>query len=389
VTHQPIHTLYGGAHLFKSNTCIKLGALAQRAFAEYAPEPGSLAAIFGIPEPVEAQVHQRVTEKLTHEPIEDFRIDFEDGFGYRSDAEEDAAADNAARETTAAVQANALPRLFGIRIKSFHTESTKARARRTLDRFLSQAALPQNFVVTLPKITGPEQVAALADTLRPHPEIGIEIMVETPQSIFMLPQFVEAAGGRCVAAHFGAYDYMASLGITAANQDLHHTACEFARSMMLVSLAGSGVWLVDGATNLLPIPPKDGTPREKSDVVHRAWKLHYDNIRHSLYNGFYQSWDLHPAQIPARLAAVQTFFLEGLGDASVRMRNFLAQAAQATRVGSVFDDAATGRGLLNYFQKTVQCGAVRESEIPRLTGLTAEEFRLPLPQILAARGKAS
>ena len=387
MTYQPIHTLYGGAHLFKSNTCTKLGALAQRAFAEYAPDAHSLTRIFAMPFDLAAQVHQRVTDKLTREPIEDFRIDFEDGFGYRSDEDEDAAADNAARETTSAVQASLLPRLFGIRVKSFHAESTKARALRTLDRFLSQATLPENFVVTLPKITRPEEVAALAEALRPYPQAGVEIMIETPQSIFVLPKLVEAAGGRCVAAHFGAYDYMASLGITAANQDLHHTACEFARSMMLVSLAESGVWLVDGATNLLPIPPRDGTPQEKSDIVQRAWRVHYDNIRHSLYNGFYQSWDLHPAQIPARLVAVQSFFLEGLSDASLRMRNFMAQAAQATRVGSVFDDAATGRGLLNYFQKTVDCGAVAESEIPRLTGLTAEEFRLPLQQILQARSR--
>jgi citrate lyase beta subunit len=387
VTHQPIHTLYGGAHLFKSSTCAKLGGLAQRAFAEYAPDARSLARIFSIPGALAEQVHRRVTEKLASEPIEDFRIDFEDGFGYRSDEEEDAAADTAARETTSAVQASLLPRLFGIRIKSFHSASTRARALRTLDRFLSQATLPENFVVTLPKITRPEEVAALAEALRPYPQIGIEIMIETPQSIFVLPKLVGAAGGRCVAAHFGAYDYMASLGITAANQDLHHTACEFARSMMLVSLAESGVWLVDGATNLLPIPPKDGTPQEKSAVVQRAWKLHYDNIRHSLYSGFYQSWDLHPAQIPARLVAVQSFFLEGLSDASIRMRNFMAQAAQATRVGSVFDDAATGRGLLNYFQKTVHCGAVPESEIPRLTGLTADEFKLPLQQILEARAR--
>ncbi len=385
--HQPIHSLYGGAHLFKSNTCSKLGTLAQRAFAEYAPDAAYLTQVFSIPDGLGEQVYRRVTEKLAREPIEDFRIDFEDGFGYRSDAEEDAAADQAARETTAAVRSNALPRLFGIRVKSFHAESTKARALRTLERFLSQAALPENFVVTLPKITAPAQVAALAEALRAYPQIGIEIMIETPQSIFALPELIEAAGGRCVAAHFGAYDYMASLGIAAANQDLHHTACEFARSMMLASLAESAVWMVDGATNLLPIPPKEGTAEEKSAIVHRAWKLHYDNIRHSLYNGFYQSWDLHPAQIPARLVAVQTFFLEGLADASVRMRNFLAQAAQATRVGSVFDDAATGRGLLNYFQKTVQCGAVADSEIPRLTGLTAEEFRRPLQEILETRVK--
>jgi citrate lyase beta subunit len=159
-----------------------------------------------------------------------------------------------------------------------------------------------------------------------------------------------------VAAHFGAYDYLASLGITAASQNLHHPACDFARSMMLVALAETGVWLVDGATNILPIPP----------AVHRAWKLHYDNVRHSLYNGFYQSWDLHPAQIPARLVAVHTFFLEGLADASARLRNFRDQAEQATRVGAIFDDAATGRGLVNYFERAVRCGAISEDDVPRV-----------------------
>ena len=354
MTHQPIHTLYGGAHLFKSNTCTKLGGLAQRAFAEYAPDAASLERIFEIREALAAQVHLRVTEKLAREPIEDYRIDFEDGFGYRSDADEDASADNAARETTAAVHSNAPPRMFGIRVKSFHAESTRTRALRTLHRFLSQATLPENFVVTLPKITEPGQVAALAEALKLFPDVGIEIMIETPQSIFLLPQMVEAAGGRCMAAHFGAYDYMASLGITSACQDLQHPACDFARSMMLTALAETGVWLADGATNLLPFPPD----------VDRAWKLHYDNIRHSLYNGFYQGWDLHPAQIPARLVAVHAFFLEGLEEASVRLRNFRDQSEQATRVGAIFDDAATGRGLVNYFERAVRCGAIDESDVP-------------------------
>ena len=306
--------------------------------------------------------------------MEDFRIDFEDGFGYRSEAEEDAAADGAAREVTAAVQAKSLPKMFGIRIKSFRVE-TKARALRTLDRFLSQAILPKNFVVTLPKITAPEQVAELVVALRSHPDVRIEIMVETPQSIFMLPELVRAAEGRCIAAHFGAYDYTASLGITAANQDLHHPACDFARSMMLAALAETGVWLVDGATNLIPIPP----------AVHRAWKMHYDNIRHSLYNGFYQGWDLHPAQIPARLAAVYVFFLEGIEEASARLRNFMDQAAQATRVGAVFDDAATGRGLLNYFERAVRCGAIPENDVQGLAGVTVEELGSSFDRILAAR----
>jgi citrate lyase beta subunit len=327
--------------------------LAQKAFADYAPDSATVAKIFGIE--LASLVHKRVSEKLAREPIEDYRIDFEDGFGVRSDAEEDAAADNAAREVTAAVQAKALPRIFGIRVKSFHSVTTKARALRTLDRFLSQAALPENFVVTLPKITAPEQVSELVRALEPYPDVRIEIMIETPGSIFILPQLVEAARGKCVAAHFGAYDYMASLGITAACQDLRHPACDFARSMMLATLAETGVWLADGATNLLPFPPE----------VHRAWKLHYDNIRHSLYNGFYQGWDLHPAQIPARLIAVHTFFLEGLAEASARLRNFRDQSEQATRVGAIFDDAATGRGLVNYFERAVRCGAIQESDVPK------------------------
>ena len=353
--HQPIHTVYGGAHLFKSTTCSKLATLAERAFHEHAPDPSSLTRIFGIPEALAETVHLRVAEKLRREAVEDFRIDFEDGFGVRSDAEEDAAADKAAGEVTAAVQAKSLPGMFGIRVKSFHTETMKARAMRTLDRFLSKATLPENFVVTLPKITASEQVSELVRALQPYPTVRIEIMIETPQSIFILPQLLEAAQGKCVAAHFGAYDYMASLGITAACQDLRHPACDFARSIMLATLAETGVWLVDGATNLLPFPPE----------VHRAWKLHYDNIRHSLYNGFYQGWDLHPAQIPARLIAVHTFFLEGLAEASARLRNFRDQSEQATRVGAIFDDAATGRGLLNYFERAVHCGAIQESDVPK------------------------
>lgn len=351
MTHQPIHTVYGGAHLFKSTTCSKLGALAKKAFNDYAPDAATMAKIFGI-NGLEILIHTQVTQKLDREPIEDYRIDFEDGFGVRPDNEEDAAADNAAREVTAAVQARSLPRMFGIRVKSFYSEATKARARRTLDRFLANATLPENFVVTLPKITAPEQVAEL---VKAYPGVSIEIMIETPQSIFMLRELLDAAEGRCLAAHFGAYDYMASLGITAASQDLRHPACDFARSMMLATLAETGVWLVDGATNQLPFPPE----------VHRAWKLHHDNIRHSLYNGFYQGWDLHPAQIPARLIAVHAFFLEGLAEASARLRNFRDQSEQATRVGAIFDDAATGRGLVNFFDRAVRCGAIQESDVPK------------------------
>jgi citrate lyase beta subunit len=336
--------VYGGAHLFKASTCEKLGELARRAAKEH-----DLQAALGVPDEVAALV----TAKLAREPLEDYRIDFEDGFGIRPDEEEDAAALNAARE----IKNAGLPRQGGIRVKA------GPRGFRTLHLFLDNAGptLPANFVVTLPKVTAVAEVSGLAAAL--PPEIGIELMVETPQAVQHLREFVDACEGRCVGAHFGAYDYLAILGI--AQQDLLHPACDFARAQMLLQLAGTGVWLSDGATNLLPL---------KGSNIQAAWKLHYDHTRRSLYNGFYQGWDLHPAQIPARYAAVFSFFHQGLEAASIRLRNFVAAAAQATHIGGIFDDAATGQGLLNYFLRARACGALPQGadlpidELARLLG---------------------
>jgi citrate lyase beta subunit len=369
---QPVHTVYGGAHLFSADTCSKLGELAQKALAEYAPDPGALALAVGIPPGLAETVYQRVVEKLKREPVEDFRLDFEDGYGNRPDAEEDATADAAAREVAKGMAAGTLPQFLGIRIKPLN-EELKARSIRTLDRFVTavlkatNGRLPDHFVVTLPKITVPEQVGALANVLAALGDIPMEIMVETPQTIFMLPRLIEEARGRCIGAHFGTYDYTASLGITAANQHMLHPACDFARSMMQTTLAGTGVALSDGATNIMPVGDRA--------TVHRAWKLQYEHIRHSLDNAFYQGWDLHPAQLPIRYAAVFAFFLEGVDSASQRLRNFIDKAAQATLVGDVFDDAATGQGLLNYFLRAINCGAIPEREAPGLTGLTLAELR--------------
>ncbi|MBC7931743.1 MAG: hypothetical protein H7Z38_14380 [Rubrivivax sp.] len=215
-------------------------------------------------------------------------------------------------------------------------------------------------------------------------------MVETTQSIINhrgesnLPLLLEAARGRCTAAHFGTYDYTASCQITAAHQHMTHPACDFARHMMQVAFGGTGVWLSDGATNIMPVPAHraaagatltEEQEEENRRSVHRAWKLHYDHVQHSLTNAFYQGWDLHPAQLPTRYAAVYTFFLESLEAASERLSNFVEKAARATLVGDVFDDAATGQGLLNYFLRAINCGAVSEPEAIRLTGLTTDELR--------------
>lgn len=397
---QPVHTVYGGAHLFKSDTAMRLGQLAVRSFEAFAPDAAFFARALDLPDSLAETIFARVGEKLAREAVEDFRIDFEDGYGTRPDPEEDGHAVSAAQQVAKGMAAGTLPPFIGIRIKTL-SEELHARSIRTLDLFLtalvssSGGKLPNHFVVTLPKIVTPEQVTVLADIFddiepRLNLETGslkMEMMIETTQSIIAadgeigMPKMLEAARGRCTAAHFGTYDYTASCSITAAYQDMLHPACDFARNMMQVSFGGTGVWLSDGATNIMPVAPHRGDNltdeqiAENQTVVHRAWRLHYDHCRHSLSNAFYQGWDLHPGQLPTRYAAVFTFFLEGLDAASERLRNFVEKAAQATLVGDVFDDAATGQGLLNYFIRAINCGAVTEQEALELTSITLDELR--------------
>jgi citrate lyase beta subunit len=396
---QPVHTVYGGAHLFKADAAQKLGAVALRTLDEHAPDAATLAIATGADPASADRIYARVRDKLAREPVEDFRIDFEDGFGSRPDHEEDGHAQIAANEVAAGLRAATLPPSIGIRIKPLNDE-LKRRSLRTFDLFLTRllertdGVLPPNFVVTLPKITAPEQVAALASAcdafeywreLRPG-SLRFELMIETTQSVFAadgtvaLPRLVAEGGGRIVGAHFGTYDYTAACSITAAYQHMRHPVCDFAKQVMQVALAGTGIWLSDGATNILPIGSRD--------AVHRAWRLHAEHVRHSLVNGFYQGWDLHPAQLPTRYAAVYAFFLEGLDAASERLRNFVQKAAQATLVGDVFDDAATGQGLLNYFLRAMNCGAITEEEAVAKSGLTLEELRArSFARILQLRSK--
>ena len=405
---QPVHTVYGGAHLFRADSARKLGALALAALDEYAADGRTLAQILHL----EAEeddvtrfadtIRARVADKLRQEPIEDFRIDFEDGYGNRPDDDEDGHAQSAAREMAAGLEAGTLPPFMGIRIKPMSKE-LHARSLRTLDLFVTQLAtatksrLPPNFVVTIPKIMAPGQVAAvehacaaLERRLRVRTgALRLELMIETPQSILApdgssaLRALVAAGRGRVSGAHFGTYDYTALCGITASWQHMQHAACDFAKHMMQVALAQTGVQLSDGATNIMPVAPHratsdtpltDSQRRENHAAVHRAWKIHFDDVRHSLVNGFYQGWDLHPAQLPTRYAAVYAFFQSARPAATVRLRNFVEKTAQATLIGDVFDDAATGQGLLNFFVRGLSSGALTMDEA-RETGLTVEELQ--------------
>jgi hypothetical protein len=407
IDRQPVHTVYGGAHLFRANSAEKLGALALAALDEYAPDAATFAGAIlpsdgGSDLALAATVRSRVVDKLRREPVEDFRLDFEDGYGNRPDDEEDGHAQSAAREVAAGARNRTLPPFIGIRIKPLSRE-LHGRALRTLDTFVTTLAretrneLPSNFVVTIPKIMAAGHVAAVAGCCRAlerrlglrEDVIKLELMIETPQSILgadgssTLRALVDAGSGRVTGAHFGTYDYTALCGITASWQHMRHQVCDFAKHMMQVSLAQSGVRLSDGATNVMPVAPHRPTPdrpltqaqrQENREAIHRAWRIHVDDVRHSLVNGYFQGWDLHPAQLPTRYAAVYAFFLSARPAATARLRNFVEKAAQATLVGDVFDDAATGQGLLNFFVRGLTSGALTLDEA-RETGLTVEELQ--------------
>lgn len=431
---QPVHTVYGGAHLFTADIALRLGTAALRTLEEYAPDFATFGRAIGLAgsdampnaiEDLEAlrrrlakepdRVHQehraawlahsvytRVLAKLESEPVEDYRVDFEDGYGNRPDEEEDAHAVAVAHEMARGIVEKSLPPFIGIRIKPF-TEELGRRSLRTLELVAgtlleaSGGMLPPGFVVTLPKVTVPEQVAALVDVFElieaahalPAGTLQMEIMIETPQSVIgpdgtvPLPALVAAARGRCRGAHFGVYDYTAGVNITAAHQVPQHPACDFARHVMQVSLAGTGVTLSDGATNVMPVGPhraeggralSESQLEENMRAVHGAWRTHYGDVRSSLRHGYYQGWDLNPGQLPTRYAAVFAFFLESRQEAADRLQKFVERAAQATLLGNVFDDAATGQGLLNFFLRGINCGALTEEEA-LATGLTLEELR--------------
>jgi citrate lyase beta subunit len=401
---QPVHTVYGGAQLFKSDSVPKLGTIALRAMEQYASKPATLGAALGIADhPALATINRRVRDKLAREPIEDFRIDFEDGYGNRPDAEEDNHAGVVARELAKGIRDATLSPFIGMRVKPLN-EELRGRSIRTLDLVLTALVeegegLPKGWVVTIPKITILEQVEYTVTTLRAlERKLGLadrtlhfEAMVETPQIVLdstgrsLLPRILDASDGRLRGAHFGTYDYTAGINITAAYQRMQHPACEFAKHFMQVAFAGTDVWLSDGSTTVMPVPvhrETKGGPKltkkqlaENAASVHHAWQLHFDDVRHSLAGGFYQGWDLHPAQLVTRYAALYSFFLDGIDAAGVRLSNFVGKAAQATLVGDVFDDAATGQGLLNFFLRGINSGAITEAEALKMTGLTADEIR--------------
>jgi citrate lyase beta subunit len=368
---QPVHTVYVPAERFSRSTPADFGAEALRLLNTHTPGDGSFGAAFGLDPELAGPVRERVAAKLAREPVEDVRIDFEDGYGVRPDDEEDAHIAQVVEAVAAAYQVKGLPHYWGVRVKSF-ADGGHDRAMRTLDGFLTSlrdrlGRLPGGFTITFPKVVAAEHVALFTEYLErletalglPAGILRFEVQVETTEAIFdrdgrvALPAIAAAAGGRLTAAHFGVFDYTAALGLPPEEQRLDHPACDFARHVMQVAFAGTGVRLSDGSSNA--VPRNDGP-----DEVNATWQAHAAQVAHSLRHGFYQGWDLHPAHLPSRYAAVYAFHLSGADEVIGRVRAWHDQAAS----GGVLDEPATIRALTDRLRRAVDCGALDESVLP-------------------------
>ncbi len=376
-SRQPVHTVYVPADRYSPDLSREWG----RAALDAAADHGGLAAIaratVADTDSTATALADLVQGKLLSEPVEDLRIDFEDGYGVRSDDEEDAAVSAAVAAIREAGDAS--PPFLGIRFKCFEAD-VRARGLRTLDLFVTGLAetgdLPAGLTLTLPKVTSTDQVAAMAAVARelervhglPPGRIGFEIQVETPQAVMgddgtaAVASMIHAGAGRVTALHYGTYDYSASLGIAAAYQSMEHPAADHAKAVMQLAAAGTGVRLSDGSTNILPV----GDP----DAVEAGWALHARLVRRHLERGFYQGWDLHPAQLVTRFLATYAFYRDGFDSAAVRLRNY------AHRIeSSVLDEPATARALAGFIRRGELCGALTVDEVETTTDLPIAKVR--------------
>jgi len=374
---QPVHSVYVPADRAGARTVRDWGAQALAALEEHAPHAATLAAATGLDGALVDRVYPRVLAKLARQPIEDLRIDLEDGYGARDDATEDRDAVAAGAALAAIASSEGAPVMLGVRAKGLEP-STRSRGVRTLDLVLGSAldaaggaGLPAGWVVTLPKVSRVAQVEAmvlLCERLEaahgvPAGRLRFELQIETPQAVLgpdgaaTLARMVHAAGGRCVGLHFGTYDFAAALGVAAAEQSLDHPLADHAKSVMLLATAGTGVRGSDGSTNVLPVGGGAG--------VHAAWALHVRLIRRSLARALYQGWDLHPAQLPTRFLATYAFYVQALPAAAERLRAYVGGGAGT----GVLDEPATAQALAGVIVRALDCGAVDVEEATRLTGL--------------------
>ncbi len=378
---QPIHTVYLPGDRYTPDMPREWGAVALEA-ARNAGGLDAVAALVGAstsPDSAPEKLAELVAHKLTTEPIEDLRIDFEDGYGTRDDAVEDADVAAAVANLRSALDAGTATPFVGTRFKCFEAP-TRRRGLRTLDLFVGglveSGGLPDGLTLTLPKVTSVDQVEAMVEVAcaletahgLPSGRIRFEVQVETPQAILgadgtaPVARMIHVGDGRVSSLHYGTYDYSASLGIAAAYQSMEHPVADHAKNVMQLAVAGTGVHMSDGSTNILPIGD--------DETIAAAWKLHARLVRRHLERGVYQGWDLHPAQLVTRFLATYAFYRDGFGPAAARLRNYMHKLDS-----TILDEPATARALANVINRGVVCGAVTVDEVESATDLSMSTVR--------------
>ncbi|MBC3190623.1 aldolase [Pseudonocardia sp. C8] len=369
---QPVHTVYVPADAYTAELPAEWGRRATELLAAHGGTE-KLCAELGLSAELTGAVAPRVDAKLASGPIEDLRLDFEDGYGDRGGEVEDADAVRAATTVARSVADGTAPRWIGLRFKCLEA-ATRARGIRTLDLFLStlldHGGLPDGLVITLPKVSTVSQVEAMVTLCAeyeraaglPAGRLRFEVQVETPQLIVgadgtaPVAAAIAAGDGRVSALHYGTFDYSAALGVSAAYQSPAHPAADFAKQLMQVAAAGTGVHLSDGSTNVLPTGD--------AEAVHAAWRLHHDLVRRSLERAYYQGWDMHPGHLPTRYVATFAFYREGFPAAAARLAAYLGSVESG-----IMDEPATARALARYLLRGIGCGAVGAEEATAATGV--------------------
>lgn len=344
---QPAHTCYVPADRLRAGEHRRWGEAAQTLLAEHAPDAAALASAVGLELP--AGTYEDVVRLLSTTPVHDLRVDLEDGYGRRPDAEEDAAVD-AAVEAVAADP----PPAYGLRVKALEGELAP-RAARTLDRWttgLAAQGLPPG-VVTLPKVQSPTQVAVLAALLDEiEGALGrsgtrVELQIETGPGVLdrsgrvPVPAMVAAGRGRVTGLHFGTYDFTASLGISPRGQSLDAPLADAAKDLLQLAAASTGVAVCDGSSNVLPVGDRS--------AVLAAWRLHAGLVQRAMVRGLWQGWDMHPGQLVSRWTAVVAHLRRQLPEVHDRL---------AGRVGNVADEPATVRMLTSFVDRAAALGIV-------------------------------
>ncbi|WP_454175240.1 DUF6986 family protein [Gordonia sputi] len=353
---QPVHTVYVSAADVDEQTPQSWGDEALRIADAASGVLGELA---------DDDVVGIALERLRTNPIEDLRIDLEDGYGWRPDATEDADARRAG-ETLAAWtrQRPHAPRSAGVRAKGLGAVE-RSRGLRTLELVLDAAGgIPDGFVFTVPKLRDVRQVDAVnllcAEFERVHGvpvgSLRFELQIEIPQAILgkdgraTVAEAVHRGVPRLSGLHYGTYDYSAACGIVSAQQSLAHPVADHAKNVMQAAAAQTGVWLSDGSTQVMPT----GDDAQ----VAAALRRHHSLVLRSLERGYYQGWDMHPGHLITRWAAVTGFYRSAMPTAVTRLQSYFER-----RGGDVVDEPATAMSLALVVGRGLAAGAFTEDEV--------------------------